>query len=156
MSAATLISDAAADGLSIAITDTGKLKLTGTAEAVAQWRDRIAANKPDIIAALTDPKPVERITPDPDALADDFEERAAIIEEGDRQPKAEAERLAWRIVYCARCAHYRPNERNPSAGVGRCATGAWERSRSVRGAMRDRFATWPMAERLCDAWEAAA
>ena len=99
---------------------------------------------------------MERITPDPDALADDFEERAAIIEEGDGVPMAEAERQAWRIVYCARCAHYRPNERNPDAGMGRCATGARERSLSVRGTIRDRFAAWPMAERLCDSWEAAA
>lgn len=153
MSAATLINSAANDGLHISISDTGKLKLIGTPDVVGKWREHIAANKPEIIAALTPPATTPQA--DPDALAEDFEERAAIIEEGDGQPRAEAERRAWRIVYCARCAHYRPDALNPEAGAGRCVTSAWERSRSTRGTMRDRFTPWPMAERLCDSWEAA-
>lgn len=113
---AALLSEAGADGVLVTLSEAGKLKVAGPADAVHRWRERIAANKREIIEALSLPARVSlaslstvasenpqsappRIAPDPDALAADFEERAAIIEEGDGVSRAEAERRAWRIVY---------------------------------------------------------
>lgn len=156
MSAALLIQAAAADGLYIGIGASDKLKLVGNADAVNRWRERIAARKPDILAALraTEPalaqppehSPALRVVPDADTMADDFEERAAIIEEGDRLPRAEAERCALLCVYCRRCSHYRPANGGMDDGIGQCAVRAWERSRYVRRIE---------GEPLCDSWAAA-
>lgn len=53
--ALALVDQARADGLDIQING-DKLKLRGPAEVVEQWKPRIAASKPEIMAALSAPR----------------------------------------------------------------------------------------------------
>ena len=52
MNPATIIREATADGLKLALSPAGTIKATGDASAVNRWLPILKANKPDILAAL--------------------------------------------------------------------------------------------------------
>lgn len=91
-----LLSEARRDGVRISLGKPGMLKVAGPAVAVDRWRQRIAVAKPEIIAVLSS---AARTAPDPGALMDDFEERAAILEFDAGMSRRAAEMSAWKMVY---------------------------------------------------------
>jgi len=84
MNPAALICQAAAEGVSLALSPTGTIKATGNAEAVNRWLPVLRKNKPGIVVALaTDPAVFDFALPaDPDSDREAIEERAAIVAEG--------------------------------------------------------------------------
>jgi hypothetical protein len=64
--------------------------------------ERLRAVKPELLAALAQPRPPTPAVPSPERAGWDeadwgtfYEERAAIRQYDDKRPRAEAERLAW-------------------------------------------------------------
>lgn len=53
MNPAELVRRASADGVSLKVTPTGTLKVTGDDKAVRRWLPTLKANKPELVAALT-------------------------------------------------------------------------------------------------------
>ncbi len=54
MNPATIIREAAADGVQITLSSAGKVKVAGDKEAVARWVEMVRDNKPGIVALLRD------------------------------------------------------------------------------------------------------
>ena len=121
-----------------------------TATSSATWAVVAARGLTLLFAAQPIPKPrsyaqawpVERVAPWPDAEDDDeeFEERAAIIEEGCKISRAEAEQMAVEVIQRARacwgCRHLRTSA-SATSRLPRCDAGhpvIW-RSAATR--------TWP-------------
>lgn len=53
MSASTIIKDAVSDGLNLALTEHGTIKVWGEKSAVHRWKPIIKMHKPEIIRALS-------------------------------------------------------------------------------------------------------
>jgi hypothetical protein len=84
MTPATIIRQAAAEGVTLALSPAGTIKAAGNLEAVNRWLPTIRENKPGILAEL---QPFDfAADSDPEAI----EERAAIIAEGCGMDPAQA------------------------------------------------------------------
>jgi hypothetical protein len=92
MNPAAIIRQAAAEGVTLALSATGTIKATGNAEAVNRWLATIRENKPGILAELRlfDFAPPN----DPENDREAIEERAAIIAEGCGMAPAKAHQEA--------------------------------------------------------------
>lgn len=200
-----IIEQAARDGLEIRKGDTpDKLKLRGTADAVARWKPIIAQHKPEVLAALDAannadlaallathgdgsaqgvdwsawrltsatssptwavatgrgltllctvepiPKPrsyaqawpVERIAPWPDDDAEEFAERAAILEYDAGPTRAEAEREAAAMIQrakaCWQCRHLAATGKPPRCAKGHALVHRTTATRTWRGRLDSR------------------
>ena len=89
MTPAAIIKNALADGVKLALSLEGTIKVAGNDRAVNRWLPLIKTHKADLIAAL-----------------EDFEERAAIIEFDGLVNRATAEKSAHAIVFCKNCKHH--------------------------------------------------
>lgn len=154
MNAIALLSYLRASGVVLAAND-GKLAVDAprgllTAELLSDLRH----HKAELLALLAANQEPDALTVEPDAnsLAEDFEERAAIIDHDCHVYQPEAEHTALEVVFCKNCQHFQPNERNPQAGAGGCAVGGLGVS-AVNGKPIIR---WPMTHRYCQLWQAVA
>jgi hypothetical protein len=80
MTPAAIIHNAAAEGVTLALSPAGTIKAAGNTEAVSRWLPAIRENKPGILAEL---RPFDVTANDPDSDREALEERAAIIAEGE-------------------------------------------------------------------------
>jgi hypothetical protein len=84
MTPQTIIRGAAADGLSLTISDRGNIRIRGKTEVVTRWAPVLRQYKPEILTALRQAV-FDR---------DDFEERAAIMQYDGHLSREEAEQRA--------------------------------------------------------------
>ena len=91
MTPAAIIKNALADGVKLALSLEGTIKVAGNDRAVNRWLPLIKTHKADLIAAL-----------------EDFEERAAIMEFDGRLNRPAAEHAAHHLVFCRDCVHHLP------------------------------------------------
>lgn len=95
--------------------DGGDLVIDGITDLTADMLADLRTFKPELIALLLEEaandaaelfdSEVFTREPDPEALAEDWEERAAIIEADAGLSRRDAEAQAWRLVYCSTCTH---------------------------------------------------
>lgn len=88
MTPATIIREATADGVALALSPAGILRVGGDASAVNRWLPILRKLKPDILAALRDSW-IEN-------LREHYLERAAVLEYDGELHRAEAEEQARR------------------------------------------------------------
>jgi hypothetical protein len=55
MTAAAMLERAKVDGVTLALDDSGKLKVRGDEAAVARWLPQVRANKPALVLLLSEP-----------------------------------------------------------------------------------------------------
>jgi len=116
MSAADLLHNLHRIGAVVTV-EKGDLLIDAVADLPTALLVDLRAHKPQLIALLTPnaandqgngestaPKAFAR-EPDPDALAEDWQERSAIIQFDAGCTSRDAEHAAWRSVYCSRCVH---------------------------------------------------
>lgn len=115
---------------------------------------RLAAVKPEIVALLVPNE--SAIEPDPDAQEHGRLERLreAVTEKSgmflaDGCSIEDADRLAFELVQCRDCRHYRPDAINPPAGMGTCAVNADRRSVNAHSGRGIGYPPWPAAVRIC-------
>jgi len=113
MTAATIIQQAAADGVALAATSDGKLKLKGRTQAIVRWRPIVIQHKEELLAALRQPD--KSSWADADWLAF-FHERAAIGEFDNHLPRHRAEALAFET-----CVVEWLDRNHAATEPGRCA-----------------------------------
>ncbi len=76
----TLIQDATRDGLTLAPTETGTLRVHGPKAVIARWAPTLKAHKTDLLAELTKTQPVMVMEPtDAEREAIEYAERVAAI-----------------------------------------------------------------------------
>lgn len=75
MTPSTIIQQAAAEGVILALSDTGAIKAAGSAEAVSRWIPTIRIHKADLLVALAEESAIRRW------LAHIEEDDPAIIDE---------------------------------------------------------------------------
>lgn len=91
MTPAALIAQAAAEGISLAISETGNIKAVGSGDIVQRWVPVLRQHKATILQALRKTETPHK----PSSFdLDEYEERAAIMEYDGGLPRAAAERLA--------------------------------------------------------------
>ena len=91
MTPATLIAQAAADGISLAISETGNIKAVGGGDAVQRWAPVLRQHKASILEVLRGTETPHK----PSSFdLDQYEERAAIMEYDGGLARDVAERLA--------------------------------------------------------------
>lgn len=114
MTPATIIAEARADGITVALAPDGGLRFKGPRAATDKWLPVLRQTKPAIVALLTSPgRPKWDAT---DWLAF-FDERAGILEYDGGLPRHEAEARAWEACIAEWLTQ------NPVCSVpGRCRT----------------------------------
>jgi hypothetical protein len=113
MTPAAIIAAATSDGVSLTLSPTGSIKVSGESEAVSRWTPTIAASKAGIVEAL---KAGDQ-TPPP--ICEAFEERAGIIEFDGGLARPDAEQAAFEQT-CKNCEHMT----SPGRSAGYCGAEA--------------------------------
>ncbi|HLF97645.1 MAG TPA: hypothetical protein VI457_10915 [Methylococcaceae bacterium] len=121
---AELIRQAEGEGVAITATPRGTLKVRGNQDAIERLVPVLRQHKAAILAEL------QR-----EALAENFQERAGILEFDAGLSRPEAEERAFQLVFCSACQHSqmpdetRPHllfcEISPRADIKWAATPAW-------------------------------
>lgn len=113
MNASAVIQECAAFGITLQANGCALRVNWRRAEPSPELIARIKAKKAEILLLLSDSTQEASLQeqaftrdPDPDALAEDWAERTAIIEHEGGIPRAHAENVAWQRVYCACCTHF--------------------------------------------------
>lgn len=92
MTAADLLTQARADGLTVALEPPARLTLRGDPASVARWAPVLRPHKPALLALLSGPPPLPPETGE--AIRESVLERAAIMEHDAQVPCTEATREA--------------------------------------------------------------
>ena len=91
MTPAALIAQAAAEGISLAISESGNIKARGAGEAIRRWEPVFRRRKKELLQALKGSALQHGLSA---FNVEQFEERAAIIEYDGDLSREDAERLA--------------------------------------------------------------
>lgn len=94
----TIIREAQADGVKLALSHSGTIKATGDGAAVNRWLATLKAHKAEILAALKAANDTASQF-DAEAVTEAHEERAAILEFDAGLEREQAERKAWRCLF---------------------------------------------------------